>query len=183
MKRIDRASLAALLLTLITGCDDSGDVIVTMTVDHGRSACFGAFLDVCLQVAEGDKAAFENFYDTIDGFEPVLGHRYRIRTKRVRLDAPPADASGLTYHLEETLSDELVPQDSTFAFRLVPSQYTDYAHLEIDTETTGHLLDGTPFTGTDAQIDAIRSGLLGEAPFTVVFGYDAQYRLVVNQVL
>lgn len=32
-------------------------------------------------------------------------------------------------------------------------------------------------------MDAIRSGLSGDAPFTVVFGYDAEYRLVVNQLL
>lgn len=181
MKRNFGIHFAALFVFLTAGCVGSTERI--LIVDHGRSACTGEGLFVCLRVANEDSGEFLNFYDNIVGLEPVLGHRYRVRVREERIDNPPQDSSNVIYHLQQVLSDELVPPDSTFDFQLTPAQYTPgFAHLAIDTDTSGHLIDATPFTGTAEQIAAIRAGLLGQAPFTVVFGYDAQYRLVVNQV-
>jgi heat shock protein HslJ len=72
----------------------------------------------CLQVRElqydaqgrkrGDDAAFENFYDAIQGYTHEAGIRNVLRVHRYTLQNPPADASRYAYVLDMVVESEAV---------------------------------------------------------------------------
>lgn len=174
------------LLLLLSGCLESHDggalgeegVVI---VDHGRMSCINPLAAlVCWAVAPDGTDDFGPHFGLV-GLDAQLGHRYRVRVREERIANPGADHGGITHYADEVLSDELVPQDSTFRFRM--AQFAgEFNHLTLDSATMGHLTDGTRFTGSAELVSAIAAALEGEAPFDVVFGYDADYRLVVADV-
>ena len=72
----------------------------------------------CLQVREvhyddkgleqGQRGAFENFYDGIEGYSHQDGVRNVLRVKRYAVKNPPADASSQAYVLDMVVSSETV---------------------------------------------------------------------------
>ena len=70
----------------------------------------------CLQVREvhyddkgleqGQRGAFENFYDGIEGYTHEAGVRNVLRVKRYAVKNPPADASSQAYVLDMVVSSE-----------------------------------------------------------------------------
>ncbi|MCL7715772.1 META and DUF4377 domain-containing protein [Stenotrophomonas mori] len=74
----------------------------------------------CLQVREvhyddkgleqGERGAYGNFYDTIQGYDHEPGVRNVLRVKRYTVKNPPADASSRAYVLDMVVGSESVGQ-------------------------------------------------------------------------
>ena len=81
----------------ILGGDDEQEV--TLYVAPMTAACFGPFERECLQVKESPEAAYELFYDTIQGFTFEAGYSYILRAAWKSVPNPPQDAPSRSYRL------------------------------------------------------------------------------------
>ncbi|WP_052190705.1 META and DUF4377 domain-containing protein [Chitinibacter sp. ZOR0017] len=60
----------------------------------------------CLQVKTSATGEWENFYNSIAGFQPEAGKSYRLKVKIEKVANPPADASNLRYSLIKVLEQQ-----------------------------------------------------------------------------
>ncbi len=77
---------------------------LTLYIAPERVACTGVAPMQCLQVKFDADAAYELFYEGIDGFVYVPGYNYELRVQRLERENPPADASAYVYSLIEVVS-------------------------------------------------------------------------------
>jgi hypothetical protein len=107
-----RALLAALALLAPLACGspagpDAGELVAArsreqvleLEVAPERVPCTGEAPMECLLVRTSAGAPWERFYDAIEGFAFVPGHRYRLLVARRVVPDPPADASAFAYRL------------------------------------------------------------------------------------
>jgi heat shock protein HslJ len=77
---------------------------LTLYIAPERVACTGVAPMQCLQVKFDPAAAYELFYEGIDGFVYVPGYNYELRVQRLERENPPADASKYVYSLIEVVA-------------------------------------------------------------------------------
>lgn len=70
-----------------------------------KAPCFGVAQKLCLIEYDRSNASQSYFYDSIDGFDFVWGHRYQLSVKVTELSNPPTDGSSLKYELQQIVSD------------------------------------------------------------------------------
>ena len=98
-----------------------------MRINHYRVPCIGEAVQLCYVVKIGDQAAWEFFYDAIDGFTSYQwGHTYELAVVRQEVEHPPQDASSVRYILARIVSDEAVPADTEFSFTLRGDELRPY---------------------------------------------------------
>lgn len=66
--------------------------------------CVGETAFPCLRVREDGQAAFENFYDPIEGFNWEPGFEYELRASVTRIQDPQASFATLQYVLLEIVT-------------------------------------------------------------------------------
>ena len=96
----------------------------TLYVDSKLVECVGVTLQQCMLVREDPNSDWENFYDTIDGFEFQSGYEYKLKVQVTEIKNPPADASSLKYSLVEILEkniedDSMKVDDGVFTDSLI----------------------------------------------------------------
>lgn len=116
--------LGVLLLTVLTvSCGDSSDdqevEQISIQFMSYKKPCYGLFQKLCL--VESNDDSLLNFYDSIDGFEFVWGHAYKLQVNVTKLadNKYYADRSSVEYELVEVLSDEEDAIGSVYQFNLV----------------------------------------------------------------
>jgi Domain of unknown function (DUF4377) len=61
---------------------------------------------ICLQVRRDPNAAWETWYDSIDGFTFEPGYLYHLRVEEARVINPPADAPSVSYRLVKVVDKQ-----------------------------------------------------------------------------
>lgn len=111
--------MAAVLAT--GACDILGvsdGEVRTLEVAAHKGSCFGLFARLCLLVRAPGEAAYQNLYDTPQGFEYEWGFEYVIVVEEHQVDNPPADGSSIRRVLRRVVSKETVEPGSTFDLTL-----------------------------------------------------------------
>jgi hypothetical protein len=106
-------SLSLGLGLLLSACTDGlgpGERLITVEVAATRVPCVGLVPQECLQVRRRADAAWERFYDPIEGFTHEAGFQYRLRLVERVIANPPADGSSRAYRLVAVLAK--VPVES-----------------------------------------------------------------------
>ena len=103
-----RLHLLSLLAGLLLGaCGDvvgPGEHIIALEVAARRVPCVGMAPQECLQVRRHADAAWELFYDPIEGFTHEPGFQYRLLVAEREIPNPPADGSSRAYRLLAVLA-------------------------------------------------------------------------------
>lgn len=148
--------------------------VLDMWINHFQSPCVGEGDPVlCLQVQFADTINQENweyFYDAIEGFEDYqLGNVYHLKVTQNEVEEPMADASSLTYHLQELVSKEAV--DSTTTFTLFLKQEGSPAYITPNEETGNYVLANELVVVADSEetAKALDAKLQSGEPFNGVF--------------
>jgi len=81
--------------------------IETLWVGPQRVDCVGIAPQKCLQIKRAIDGQVEWFYDSIDGFEHMVGTSYQITVAVSDVENPPADASSLQYRLVEVVESSV----------------------------------------------------------------------------
>ncbi|KAF6245183.1 DUF4377 domain-containing protein [Nitrosopumilus sp. b2] len=68
--------------------------------------CVGVGPMKCMQIREDPNSRWQNFYDSIKGFDYTEGKSYKISVKVTDIENPPADASSKKYELLEILDQK-----------------------------------------------------------------------------
>jgi hypothetical protein len=108
--RAARRLLSVMLVALgwsAAGCSSAevapGANVRTLYVSPETAECVGVGPQTCLLVREAPTAAWELFYDRIEGFTHVPGTAYTLEVEVTAVPDPPADASSLRYRLLRVL--------------------------------------------------------------------------------
>ncbi len=111
--------IAALLLVVAcapsaTRPNEPGDVVetVTMWVSAETADCTGVAPQTCLLIKFEEDGKWEFFYNTITGFEHVVGVEYELLVTKSEVEDTPADALTLHYTLVEVVSETAVALES-----------------------------------------------------------------------
>ncbi|MEX1021374.1 MAG: META domain-containing protein, partial [Litorilinea sp.] len=91
-----------------TEAEDAQAETRTLYVGPELVECTGVGPMECMQVRESADAPYENFFDSIEGFDFVPGYAYELRVAVEEVEDPPADASSLRYTLVEVVSQTAV---------------------------------------------------------------------------
>lgn len=83
--------------------EPSDERIETLWVGAQLVDCVGVVPQQCLQIKRSADGQVEWFYDSIDGFEHVVGTSYQIKVAVTDVENPPADGSSLSYRLVEVV--------------------------------------------------------------------------------
>ncbi|MFC0184547.1 Heat shock protein HslJ [Pseudarcicella hirudinis] len=75
-----------------------------IVADHQADCSAGAGKMKCLLVKSSPEKKWENFYNSIDGFEYQPGFQYELLVTVSKVVNPPADASSLKYTLRDIIS-------------------------------------------------------------------------------
>lgn len=78
--------------------------VETLYVDSATAECVGVAVQQCLLVKRSPEAAWELFYEPIDGFDYEPGFTYVLEVEVETVDDPPADGSSLAYRLLRVLA-------------------------------------------------------------------------------
>lgn len=78
--------------------------IQTLYVGPQLVPCTGVAPMECMQVRDTPDGEYENFFNSIEGFEFEPGYEYELRVMVEEIDNPPADGSSLRYSLVEIVS-------------------------------------------------------------------------------
>lgn len=78
--------------------------VESLKIASAQVDCSGVAPMKCLSVQREGKTDWENFYDSIQGFDYEPGFDYELRVKVTPVENPPADASSLSYALDELVS-------------------------------------------------------------------------------
>ena len=171
MKRVFLSRIAAVIVITsamlgisLVGCAQE---VVEMTVDHYKQPCQGMAKFLCKRVDEG--SGFQNFYDSIGGFDFEWGYTYRLRVRKKEIRNPPMDGSSVEYHLEKVLEKTPVALGTTFEMPVEPGSQPE---LDVSNSQNGTLMDETPFVCESQDVcsqisDALEQGEI----FSVEFGY------------
>ena len=81
--------------------------IETLWVGPQLADCVGVAPQKCLQIKRAVDGQVEWFYDSIDGFEHIVGTNYQITVAVSDVENPPADASSLQYRLVEVVQSSV----------------------------------------------------------------------------
>jgi hypothetical protein len=108
--RVHLGRLAA--VALLAGCGNifGSEDHVTADIGEGRVVCEGVVPQECLLVRFGGDADYQMLYDEIEGFQPEVGYRYRLRLSRHRVADPLPDGPGVRYRLVHVESKERSPR-------------------------------------------------------------------------
>jgi len=122
----------------------------TLYVGPKLEDCTGVEAQKCLMVKESPDGEYQNFYQTIDGFDYEEGYEYEIVVKVEKVENPPADGSSLKYTLEKVVSKTPVENSAETG--------TDQPGLEgVEWQLVSYL-------GDDGMTD-----VLEDAPITIEF--------------
>ncbi|MBC7498439.1 DUF4377 domain-containing protein [Candidatus Gracilibacteria bacterium] len=83
-----------------------------LTIAPEKQACTGVAPMECLQVRMGWQKIWQNFYNTIIGFDYLSGYSYRLLVLETKVDNPPADGSSHSYSLIRVLSKRSQPTEN-----------------------------------------------------------------------
>ena len=100
--RIRSCTLGLGVVAVLSGCDVLGgdeEQEITLYVAPMTATCFGPFERECLQVKQSPEAAYELFYDNIQGFAFEAGFSYVIRAAWHVIPNPPQDGPSRSYRL------------------------------------------------------------------------------------
>ena len=75
--------------------------IETLWIGPQLVDCIGVAPQKCLEIKRSVNGQVEWFYDSIDGFDHMVGTSYQIKVAVSDVENPPADASSLKYRLVE----------------------------------------------------------------------------------
>lgn len=77
-------------------------------INSFKEKCVGVAPKECLQIKKSEDASWENFYDSIDGFDYIPGNIYKIEVEVEKHDKnnTPADKSIYSYKLVKVISKE-----------------------------------------------------------------------------
>jgi heat shock protein HslJ len=81
--------------------------IETLWVGPQRADCVGVAPQECLQIKRAVDGQVEWFYDSIDGFDHIIGTSYQITVAVSDVENPPADASSLQYRIVEVVESRV----------------------------------------------------------------------------
>ena len=105
-------TLIVLTTFTLTACQslkaEVGDIFY---IDSKIVDCEGVAPQKCMLVKQQEDDNWLLFYDQIEGFEYVVGYRYKLRVKITERENVPADASSLNYKLIEVLEKSPAPAD------------------------------------------------------------------------
>lgn len=151
-----RYSLVLLSICFLLACEseitepelETGNIPenTNLRVNHYRHPCTGVGNFLCLLIQEDDKIGTEDWnfhYGGVEGFEYQKGFIYNLKVRTENIDNPPADGSSTRVILEEILSKEAVPNDTTFKIRLSRS----YSDGGFESFVTGNDTDGFNILG------------------------------------
>ena len=96
--------LALFFLPLGCGLIEPDPEFLRLFVGPDYTECMTLVPTTCLQVRFDPLGNWENFSDTIEGFEFEQGFYYELRVRRVSIADPPADASSFRWILLEIIS-------------------------------------------------------------------------------
>lgn len=159
-------------LALSAGCQADDQVeSFEVEIEHHLAACTGFINQTCMKIRQASTDDWEFLYEGIEGFDYEWGHRYRLQVRTERLDSPPEDVSGTTWHLEELISDEPVSNEE-FDYHVNSLQPGYSPFLTRDEASGGELLGGVAYTCADASVcEAIDTKLDNNEDFSVSFRY------------
>jgi hypothetical protein len=143
--------LLALALCPLSGCRNTSRIEVAPY----RQPCVGGELQMLCMLTreEGSSVQPTLFYEHIEGFSPRWGHRYTIEVETlVRPGTPPADGTRARHLLLRVLHEEPVADGTPFTFVTYDVGPGWARFVDVMGEREGRLLDGTPFTCTDAAV-------------------------------
>lgn len=89
----------------------TSDDIRVLYVAPETAECVGVAPQTCLLVREQPDAAWELFYEAIEGFDYELGTEYVLEVEVETVANPPADGSSLRYRLMRILQSRQVEVD------------------------------------------------------------------------
>ncbi len=97
-----------LLITIIMGCTDNVKKEI-FWVNSYKTKCVGVAPMDCLLIKKSEDSNWENFYDSISGFEYMPGYKYKIEVEIEENDKMniPADKSIYSYKLVKVISKEI----------------------------------------------------------------------------
>ncbi len=100
-------------LLLLTSCGSKkkaphttieNNEILTWIISDQRVNCTGIMPQECLIFQNKGEENWQNFYGSIEGFEPEVGYSYEIELKANAVTNPAADASSIRYSLVRIVS-------------------------------------------------------------------------------
>jgi Domain of unknown function (DUF4377) len=80
-----------------------------LTIAPEKQSCTGVAPMECLQVRMGWQRQWQNFYNSISGFDYISGFTYRLLVLETKVANPPADSPSLSYSLIRMLSKKPKP--------------------------------------------------------------------------
>ncbi|NQZ21773.1 MAG: DUF4377 domain-containing protein [Colwellia sp.] len=92
-----------------------------------KKPCFSLFQRLCYVARNTDSGANEFFYNSIDRFDFVWGHNYKLSLKITTVGTPPADGSRHKYELEKMIvdiEDSLGTKYEYKRVKLLPNTFT-----------------------------------------------------------
>ena len=106
MKTILFASLGVSLLLSNVQCSTVklSDNEKILYIAPYKKDCVGVVKMKCLQVKENKNDNWQNFYQSISGFNYKDGYEYELVVKTEKIENPPADASNIKYTLVKEIS-------------------------------------------------------------------------------
>lgn len=97
-----------ILIAIIMSCT-SNTKKETFWINSYKTECVGVAPMSCLLIKRSEDGSWENFYDTISGFEYVPGYMYKIEVEveETEKENTPADKSIYSYKLKKVMSKEV----------------------------------------------------------------------------
>lgn len=156
---------------LLAACQPQSDAeVVTMQLAASKAPCYGVGLRACLQQRQPDDTQ-TLFYAPIAGFDYQWGYEYELLVRVEEAEEVPADASSLTYTLEEVVEQQPVADGTVFDFSGKP--------VVINQLDGNYQLFGEPFACDDRQL-CERMVMGPQQPASLSFRYQAEQGLVLN---
>lgn len=83
--------------------NQAGERIETLWIGPQLVDCVGVVPQKCMEIRRAADGQVEWFYDSIEGFDHMIGTSYQIKVAVTDVENPPADASSLHYRLVEVV--------------------------------------------------------------------------------
>lgn len=107
----------------------------TLFVYHRTIPCEGVAPQECLLVRDSETSPWRLQYDHIKGFDFVEGTTYEIKVIEQNVEAPPADASSISYKLDRVVNEV---QAGTGPFLVITNPIPNEALSDPNIQVTGY---------------------------------------------
>ncbi len=105
----------------MVGIDPNDIESIEMRINHHKQTAVGLGPQMVYLVQEEDEIGGEDWkylYEEIEGFTYESGYLYDLRVRKINVQNPPQDGSGLKYVLKKVVSRERTGADEKFDIKL-----------------------------------------------------------------